>query len=113
MPAELSATAFMRRSRPTTSGIIAWRAGIISAIVMPCTTEAANRCQSSIVFVRIRAPITRAFSTETNCPAWSTIFFGARSARRPPNMLSTSMGRDEARAIPPSAANEPVISKAT
>ena len=73
MPAELSATAFISRSRPTTSGIIAWRAGIISAIVMPCTTEAANRCQSSIVCVRISAPITRAFSTETNCPAWSTI----------------------------------------
>ena len=58
-------------------------------------------------------PTTRALRTETNCPTWSTTFFGARSARTPPKTPRKSIGRAEASAIPPSHANEPVISNTT
>ena len=103
MPAVESAIAFISRSGPTSSGVIAWRAGSISDIVLPCTTAAMIRCCTEICSEKISVAITSAFSAFANWPSCTISFFcGTRSAITPPTSERKICGIAVASVIAPS-----------
>jgi len=83
--------------RPTSSGIMACRAGPSKQKARPVHAAAATRCQNAIIPIVTRIAISRAM---TAWKAWDTCSsprFGTRSAMAPPRREKSNRGIPKAK----------------
>ena len=110
--AEFSATAFISRGMPTTSGSHDCREGIISAKIAPLTKALMIRCSTRSMPNSKSTPTASASTALSVCPTCTTSRLEYRSATTPPNIVRKSPGIAFASITVPSTANEPVSWKA-
>src|SRR5215211_2800617 len=89
------------------------RAGLNSANPIACTIPAPSSIQYSITPKATARPIQALDSASSRTETCRTSRLGSRSAATPPHGVATSMATPNASSTPPSAALEPVSSKAS
>ena len=105
---ELSATAFITRSRPTISLTNACRAGLSNARTEPRTSTSANTIQVSTCPPAVSAHSVIAGTAMHVWVIVSSRRLSSRSASTPPQLPSSSSGRHCRPAVMPTAAPLPV-----
>jgi hypothetical protein len=110
MPMAFRATAFINLSLSTSCGIMAWRAGIINGITLPCTKDTTRKCTHVIVSVEIDKAMNRATIKDTAWPACMILFLSNRSAITPPKRANIRAGTALAAVTTPSKDAESVNS---
>ena len=88
----LTDTAFISRASGTMSEMIAWRLGMLNAIIDPLTRPMAITCQKSMTPVTSRVAIRKVMAA---FPLWLIMTsrrLGIRSAITPPNRDTTVIG---------------------
>ena len=103
---ELSATALIRCSRPTSSTTNDWRTGLSIAVMMPWIVASTYTCQSWIAPVPTSMAKTAAWSSAATCVIVTRRCLGQRSVITPPISESNSTGRNWSAVTRPSAKGE-------